>query len=131
MEALDLDRLWKGDRRAIARAISHIENETRAAADILRSVFVARAVPTGSDYRPGRRKSTLTNKLASHFRTQGKKVASSPWTHEPFSGGRCSATVSDDGCRPRPDVYPEHGIGVSGITDGRRGGGCPGRRRKD
>jgi GTPase len=87
---VDLDRLFAGERIAVARAISAIENESEGAEEILRAIFPR----TGRGYRlgvtgpPGAGKSTLTNRLALYFRNQGLGVgivAVDPTS--PFSGG--------------------------------------------
>lgn len=87
---VDLDRLFAGERIAVARAISAIENESEGAEEILRAIFRR----TGRGYRlgvtgpPGAGKSTLTNRLALYYRNQGLGVgiiAVDPTS--PFSGG--------------------------------------------
>jgi len=83
-------RVLSGDRRAIARTISLVENETRHAQEILRSLYkhTGRAYRIGMTGPPGAGKSTLTNKLTGFYRSQGKKVgiiAVDPTS--PFTGG--------------------------------------------
>jgi LAO/AO transport system kinase len=79
-----------GDVRAVSRAISAIENNDPEAEALLRVLFAH----TGKAYRigitgaPGTGKSSLTDRLAAHYRQQQKSVgiiAVDP--SSPFSGG--------------------------------------------
>ena len=88
--AIDLNRLFAGDRISIARCISAIENEETNLEEILVKIFQR----TGRSYRigvtgpPGAGKSTITNKLAQYYRQKGLQVgiiAVDPTS--PFTGG--------------------------------------------
>ena len=87
---LDSARLEAGDRAALARAISVVENDEPGARDLLRSLFPR----TGKGYRigvtgpPGAGKSTITSRLAQYYRARGRTIgvlAVDPTS--PFSGG--------------------------------------------
>jgi len=87
---LDIEKLFEGDRLAISRAISSVENESPESQALLQQVFSR----TGWAYRigitgpPGAGKSTITNKLAQLYREEGLNVgiiAVDPTS--PFSGG--------------------------------------------
>jgi LAO/AO transport system kinase len=84
------DRVLSGDPRAIARAISLIEDEAPVAADLVRAVFAhtGRAYLVGVTGPPGAGKSTLVDRLTTETRSQGETVgviAVDPTS--PFTGG--------------------------------------------
>jgi LAO/AO transport system kinase len=100
---IDLDRIFAGERVAVARAISAVENEAGGSEDLLRALFPR----TGKCYRvgitgpPGAGKSTITNKLALHYRRQGLGVGiiavdpTSPFTGGALLGDRVRMTDVD------------------------------------
>src|SRR5262249_19370586 len=84
------ERVLAGDPRAIARAISLIENESPAGADLVRGIFsrTGRAYLAGVTGAPGAGKSTLVDRLIAELRRGGRTVgvvAVDPTS--PFSGG--------------------------------------------
>ena len=84
------ERVLAGDVRAIARAISLIEDEAPPAADLVRRVFpsTGRAYLVGVTGPPGAGKSTLVDRLTAALRESGRTVgvvAVDPTS--PFSGG--------------------------------------------
>jgi LAO/AO transport system kinase len=88
--AVDIDRLLAGDRAALARAISLVENEEEGGQALLRAVHgrTGRAYRVGITGPPGAGKSTLVNRLSLAFRRAGKTVgiiAVDPTS--PFTGG--------------------------------------------
>jgi LAO/AO transport system kinase len=103
------DRVLAGDPRAIARAISLIENEEPAAGDVIRTIFprTGRAYLVGVTGPPGAGKSTLVDRLVTATRERGETlgvVAVDPTS--PFTGGailgdrlRMQAHAAD------PDVF--------------------------
>lgn len=87
---VDLDLLRSGSSVAVARAISLVENDDPVALRLLADLFpyTGRAYRVGITGPPGAGKSTLTNRLAQHYRTQGLEVgiiAVDPTS--PFTGG--------------------------------------------
>jgi LAO/AO transport system kinase len=82
--------LRDGDRRAVARLISLVENGAEEASDILRALYARTddAITLGITGAPGSGKSTLTDALISLLRAEGRTVgvvAVDPTS--PFSGG--------------------------------------------
>jgi LAO/AO transport system kinase len=102
-----IDRVRSGDVRALARAISLVENDVPLAADVLAACFPhsGRALRIGVTGSPGAGKSTIVDKLARHYRAKDVSVgviAVDPTS--PFTGGailgdriRMHENLSDSG----------------------------------
>jgi LAO/AO transport system kinase len=83
-------RVIEGDARAVARAISLIEDEAPSGAELIRRIFAStgRAYLVGITGPPGSGKSTLVDRLTAEIRKTSKTVgviAVDPTS--PFSGG--------------------------------------------
>jgi LAO/AO transport system kinase len=91
-----LDRLHNGDPRALARAISMVENRAPGWAELLKAVFpkTGRARILGLTGAPGAGKSTLVDQLAKHYRKHNRTVGivavdpTSPYTGGAILGDR-------------------------------------------
>jgi LAO/AO transport system kinase len=84
------DRLLAGDRRALARAATLVENGAPDGRRILQQLFpkTGQALTLGITGPPGAGKSTLTDQLIAHFRGEGKRVAVvAVDPTSPYSGG--------------------------------------------
>lgn len=86
----DCNRLLNGDRRALARAITLVENDDPQARAIIRAIYphTGRAHVIGVTGAPGYGKSTLVNAIARVYRRRGLTVgviAVDPTS--PFTGG--------------------------------------------
>jgi len=85
-----VERIAAGDTRAVARAISKVEDVSKDAAQLMKKIFplTGRGLVIGITGAPGAGKSSLVDKLALHYRRQGERVgivAVDP--SSPFSGG--------------------------------------------
>src|SRR5215218_2737636 len=85
-----VEKLLKGETRAIARAITRVENGAKDAAELMKSVFpqTGRALVIGITGAPGAGKSSLVDKLALFYKDKSEKigiVCVDP--SSPFSGG--------------------------------------------
>ena len=86
----EISQLLSGQPRAIARAISAVENGSESAAGLMKAVFpnTGKALVIGITGAPGAGKSSLVDKLAFHYREKGERIgiiAVDP--SSPFSGG--------------------------------------------
>jgi LAO/AO transport system kinase len=84
------DRVLAGEVRALARAISLIEDDAPVAADLMRAIYphTGRAYLVGVTGPPGAGKSTLVDKLTAETRRHGETlgvIAVDPTS--PFTGG--------------------------------------------
>ncbi len=121
-------RVLAGDSRAIARAISLIEDESPSSADLVRDIFqhTGRAYLIGVTGPPGAGKSTLVDRLVSQLRTQRPQsavgvIAVDPTS--PFSGGavlgdrvRMQAHAADEGVFIRSMATRGHLGGLARAT---------------
>ena len=88
--SISTKKLFSGDPRTVARAITTIENHGNQAAALMRAVFpkTGHALVVGITGAPGAGKSSLVDKLAFHYRDTGKSIGIicvDP--SSPFSGG--------------------------------------------
>src|SRR6201991_144462 len=93
-------RVLEGDRRAVARAISLVEDGDELAGSIVADLYphTGRALTLGITGPPGVGKSSLISALVTHLRTQDRTVGvlsvdpSSPFTHGALLGDRIRLT---------------------------------------
>jgi LAO/AO transport system kinase len=121
-----VDKVLAGDFRAIARLITLVENGAPEAVGLLRELYphTGRCLSIGITGAPGAGKSTLVDRLANFYRTQGKKVgiiAVDPTS--PFTGGailgdriRMQSRSVDDGTFIRSMATRGHLGGLSRAT---------------
>jgi LAO/AO transport system kinase len=91
-----IDQLRTGDARAIARAISTVENRVPGYSDLLKALFPhsGHARILGLTGAPGAGKSTLVDQLAKHYRKENRTVGiiavdpTSPYTGGAILGDR-------------------------------------------
>lgn len=116
-----LERYESGDRRALARLITLVENRTREVPAVMQRLYprIGRAMLIGLTGPPGAGKSTLGDKLIAQFRQAGKTVgvvAVDP--SSPFSGG----AVLGDRVRMQ-EHFLDPGVFIRSLsTRGRHGG---------
>ena len=91
-----VEKIREGDPRALARALSEVENRGARAENLLRALFAfsGQAWRIGITGAPGAGKSTLVNGLVMHLRKQGRSVGvvavdpTSPYTGGAILGDR-------------------------------------------
>jgi LAO/AO transport system kinase len=115
------ERVRSGDARAIARAISLIEDEAPAAAALVRDIFphTGRSYLVGVTGPPGAGKSTLVDRLTAATRTSGETVGVicvDPTS--PFTGG----AILGDRLRMQAHAHDDQVFIRSMATRGHMGG---------
>jgi LAO/AO transport system kinase len=116
-----IERFLKGDRLALARLITLVENRAAEVSAVMEKIYsrTGRAYIIGVTGAPGAGKSTLVSRLIAKYRGQGKSVsvlAIDP--SSPFSGG----AVLGDRVR-MTDHYSDVGVYIRSLsTRGHHGG---------
>lgn len=87
---ITIERVFAGDALSIARAITAVENGSRGAAELMKTIFprTGKAVVIGITGSPGAGKSSLVDKLAYLYKERGERIGIicvDP--SSPFSGG--------------------------------------------
>jgi LAO/AO transport system kinase len=120
------ERVLAGDVRALARAVSIVENGLPGADALLAALYpkTGRALVVGVTGPPGAGKSTLVDRMTAHLRKAGKSVgivAVDPTS--PFSGGailgdriRMQGHATDDGVFIRSMATRGHLGGLAAAT---------------
>ena len=112
---ISLDAIKQGDRLAISRLLSEVENDSQEGRELMNTLFslTGRAYILGVTGAPGTGKSTLVNELVWYMRTQLKYkiavVAVDPTS--PFSGG----ALLGDRVRMR-DLYGDEGVFIRSMA---------------
>ena len=121
-----LERLLRGDIRALARVITRVENRSNGSVEMLRDLFprAGGATIVGVTGSPGSGKSTLVDKLAMSYRTSERPVGviavdpSSPYTGGAILGDRIRmhALENDPGVYIRSMATRGYLGGLAGAT---------------
>jgi LAO/AO transport system kinase len=125
-EATLSERVLAGDARAVARAISLIEDEAPAGAELIRRIFAhtGRAYLIGVTGPPGAGKSTLVDRMTAGLRKEGRTVGivavdpTSPYTGGAILGDRVrmQAHARDEGVFIRSMATRGHLGGLARAT---------------
>ncbi len=117
-------RLLNGDRRALARLLTCVENERAGIQEVLAALFphTGRALIVGVTGAPGTGKSTLVSALAKYYRARGQTVAVlAVDPTSPFTGG----AILGDRIRMR-DLSGDAGVFIRSMASrGSLGGLAP------